>query len=243
MFRCFIFALMFALPASLNAQRSNQLWLDYQLDYPFANQYLFEVVASYQSVMDGQKWRNFSMSPTFEYQFFPRVDLIGSVPMSYTFQKDGANSFGVDPTLGARLHISQNKRIDSRLIFKAEHRSFYQIEDNNWESSTRMRLKGEAWIALTGPNIFTDKLWYAILDYEEFFVIDQQVNERFANRRRARVGVGYRLDYKNRFELIYTRQSTRDEIDGDFTSDDNIIQLRYKMFLNPNKPAATINTP
>ncbi|HWA33977.1 MAG TPA: DUF2490 domain-containing protein [Cyclobacteriaceae bacterium] len=239
MIRCLVSVLLLAPPVLSSAQRSNQLWLDYQLDYPFANQYLFEVVASYQTVLDGQKWRNYNMSPTFEYQFFRRMDLIGTMPINYTLQKEGANTLGLDPALGARFHITQNKRIDSRLILKTEHRFFYQIEDKDWESSTRLRLKAEALIAINGPNLFADRLWHAILDYEEFFVMDQQVNERFANRRRARLGVGYRLDYKNRFELIYTRQSTRDEIDGDFTSDDNIIQLRYKMYLNPNKNTTT----
>ncbi len=243
MIKCFSFFLILILPVSVQAQRSNQLWLDYQLDLPFANQYLFEVITSYQTVLDGPTWRNFNVSPTFEVQYFRRLDFIGTMPMNYTMQKEGTNTFGIDPTLGARFHVTQNKRVDVRLIFKAEHRSFYQIEDKNWESSSRLRLKGEAWIAINGPNIFTDKLWYGIADYEEFFVVDQQVNERFANRRRARLGLGYRLDYRNRFEFIYTRQSTRDEINGDFVSDDNIIQLRYKMFLNPNKPAATSNTP
>ena len=105
----------------------------------------------------------------------------------------------------------------------------------DWDVSNRVRLKGEIWITLNGPNLFTDKLWYTILDYEEFFVVDQELEERFANRRRGRIGLGYRLNYKHRFDLIYTRQTSRDEIDGDFISNDNVIQLRYKMFLNPSK--------
>src|ERR1043165_460653 len=123
MIKCLVIALTCTMPISLNAQRSNQLWLDYQLDLPFANQYLFELGVSYQTVLDGPKWRNINMSPTFEYQFFRRVDLIATIPMNYTLQKEGANSFGVDPSLGARLHVTQNKRVESRLIFKAEHRS------------------------------------------------------------------------------------------------------------------------
>jgi len=64
------------------------------------------------------------------------------------------------------------------------------------------------------------------------------LNERFANRRRGRIGLGYRLNYKNRFELIYTRQSSRNEIEGNFISNDNVIQLVYKMYLNPAKVIA-----
>ena len=55
----------------------------------------------------------------------------------------------------------------------------------------------------------------------------------------GRIGVGYRLNYKHRFDLIYTMQSSRNEIEGEFISSDNVIALKYKMFLNPAKPAST----
>ena len=90
-------------------------------------------------------------------------------------------------------------------------------------------------MCINGPNLFTNKLWYALADYEEFIVLDQQLAERYANRRRARLGLGYRLSYKHRFELSYTLQKSRNEIEGDFKSSDNVIQFKYKMFLNPAK--------
>ena len=96
-------------------------------------------------------------------------------------------------------------------------------------------LKAEVSIALNGPNLYVDKLWYPFLDCEEFFVIDEQVQERYANRRRGRLGLGYRLDYRNRFEMSYTRQSSRNEIEGGFISNDNVLQIVYKMYLNPPK--------
>ncbi len=223
------------------AQKHQQLWVDYQVDLPFANQYLFEVTTSYQTVLtDSAKWRSLSLSPVFEYQFLTQIDFLGGVPFFYTYQTTTYNSFEIDPYIGARYHLSQNRRIDSRLIFKLEERFFKNLETHSWEESNRMRFKAEAWVAINGQNLYQDKLYYAILDYEQFFVVDEQVNERFANRLRARFGIGYRLNYKNRFELIYTLQSSRNEIHGDLISNDNVLQLRYKMFLNPrisNKPS------
>jgi len=55
------------------------------------------------------------------------------------------DSFELDPYVGTRFHISQNKRIDSRLIFKLEERFFQNLETHSWEKSNRMRLKAEAW--------------------------------------------------------------------------------------------------
>ena len=222
------------------AQRHEQLWLEYQQDYPLANGLLFENTVAYQTVLTkDDKWRSFSLSPTVEYVLFTWLDLTAEIPLAYTVQKEGTNSFEISPILGTRFHITQNRRVNTRFLVRYQQRYFRQIEADDWDISNRVRLKGELWICINGPHLFTDKLWYAILDYEEFIVLDEQVDERYANRRRGRVGVGYRVNYKHRFELIYTRQSSRNEIEGEFISNDNVIQVRYKMFLNPAKPASS----
>lgn len=239
MYRCLGLSLVFVflMTTSSLAQRDEQLWLDFQLDYPFGGRYLFETTASYQTIFSpDEKWRNLNVTPTFEYMGFSRLDFTFDLPLGYTKQTEDLSTAEIVPTLGLRFHISQNRRIDFRILARLEERFFYQIEADDWDQSNRFRLKGETFIAINRPNIFNDKLWYGILDYEEFFVVDQQVKERYANRRRGRIGVGYRMDYKNRFELIYTRQSSKNEIEDEFISGDNVIQLRYKMFLNPSKP-------
>jgi predicted porin len=220
------------------AQQHNQLWLDFQVSYPFGNRYLIENTTSYQTVLSkNDKWRSFAIAPNFEYIISPQFDFLFEVPIAYTNQKEGANSFEISPIIGGRFHITQNRRVDTRILWRYQVRSFHQVEAADWETSNRTRLRGEIYFCVNGPNLFTDKLWYLFGDYEEFFVLDQQVNERFANRRRARLGVGYRLSYKHRFDVSYTLQSSRDEIDGAFISNDNVLQLRYKMYLNPAKGA------
>jgi len=232
---CISLCYLFSLP--LLAQRNEQLWLDYQLDYPFATQYLFEVTSSYQTLLsEDNKWRSIGVTPTIEYLAFRRFDFLANLPMIYTLQVSGSSSAEIDPSVGVRFHITQGKRINTRLIYKLEERIFRTVETRDWQTSTRSRIKAEATISINKSNLFYDKLWYAIVDYEEFIVFDRQLDERYANRRRARMGLGYRLDYKNRFELLYAKQSSRNEIDGDYISNDNVIQLKYKMFLNPAKP-------
>jgi len=224
--------------------QGQQLWLDYQVNYPFANAFLFETTGSYQTTSGGnEKWRSFNVTPTLEWQSLQYLDVIVNVPVAYTAQTSSYNSFEVDPALSARYHITQNRRITSNFIFKVEQRFFQNIETSAWETSNRMRLKGEVLVAINGRNLFEDNLWWAILDYEEYFVTDHQLDERFANRRRARIGAGYRLNYRNRFELIYTLQSSRDEINDQFSRLDNVFQLRYKMYLNAAKPKpASVDT-
>jgi len=221
----------------LSAQRDHQLWLDYQIDVPFANKFLFEATVSYQSLLSqDDKWRSFSVSPTLEYVFFTWLDLTAEVPLGYTFQADNNNTFEISPIVGGRFHITQNRRINTRFLMRYQQRSFRQVEAEDWDYSNRVRLKGEVSVSINHTNLFADKLWYAMLDYEEFFVLDQQLDERYANQRRLRLGLGYRLNYKHRFEVNYAWQTSRNEIEGEFAATDNLIWLKYKMFLNPSKP-------
>lgn len=222
------------------AQTDEQLWLDFQLSYPFGGRYLLENTTTYQTLLSKEdKWRSFSMSPTFEYTLFTRLDLLSEIGISYTLQEEGVNSWDIMPMVGGRFFITQNKRVDTRLVLRYQLRYFRQVEEDDWDVSNRTRLRGEILAALNGPNLFADNLWSVIADYEEFIVLDQQLEERYANRRRARIGFGYRLNYKHRFELTYTLQSSRNEIEGDFISSDNVIQFKYKLYLNPATPAPT----
>lgn len=221
---------------SLHAQQNEQLWLEFQTTYPFANRYVVENTASYQSLLSKEgKWRSLAISPTFEYVLFTRLELTSEISIGYTQQKEGVNTWEVAPMVGGRFHITQGKRVDTRFLWRYQTRAFHEIEATNWDVSNRTRLRGEIYVSINGPNLFQDKLWYAFADYEEFFVLDQQLNERFANRRRGRIGLGYRHSYRHRFDLSYTLQSSRNEIEGEFLSTDNVIQFKYKLFFNAPK--------
>ncbi len=222
------------------AQTGTQLWLDWQVSYPFGGRYLVENTFTYQTLMGGgEKWSALSISPTFEYTAWPVVDLTAEIPIGYTRQTDSKSSFEISPIVGARIHVTQNRRVNIRILPRFQSRNFQSIETGEWEYKGRFRLKAEVWVAINKPNLFNDKLWYAFADYEEFLVIDEQVEERYANLRRSKIGGGYRLSYKHRFEAMFTWQYSRDEINGQFTQIDNVFQLRYKMYLNPPKVDAS----
>jgi hypothetical protein len=52
--------------------------------------------------------------------------------------------------------------------------------------------------------------------------------ERFANRQRIRAGLGYHRNVRWRFEALYIWTRSRDTTDQDFTTSDNIVNLRVK---------------
>src|SRR5690242_9771900 len=135
--------------------QDQQLWLDFQLSYPFGGKYLLENTTSYQTLLSkNDKWRSFSISPTFEYSILRRLDLLSEVGIGYTLQKEGVNSWDIMPMVGGRFFITQNKRIDTRLVLRYQFRYFRQVQAEDWDVSNRTRIRGEIFACINGPNLF-----------------------------------------------------------------------------------------
>ncbi|HEX5172294.1 MAG TPA: DUF2490 domain-containing protein [Cyclobacteriaceae bacterium] len=220
------------------AQSSEQVWTEYMLNYPFANSYNIELAATYSTVLDQPKWRSFDVQLTPEYSLTQHIDLMAAFFMGSTFQSQSLSTLEVREMLGARFHFTPNRRILTRLLLRFEQRNLQDEETKEWDHSTRTRFRFETITPLNKPTMYAgDKLWYALLDGEYFYIMDQDVHERFANRFRLRAGIGYRTNYSVRLEFVYTLQESKNAIEGDFNTTDNIFRFRVKQYLRRGKPS------
>ena len=221
---------------SLKAQTNEQVWFEYMLNVPLANSFNVENAFTHSTLLGQPKWRALDYNGTVEYSLGPHVDLIGSALVSYTVQNESYNTLELRPMLGAKIYFTPNKRIQTRLLLRLEQRNFKNLDTKEWEMVMRPRVRGEVVIPINKKTYFEDNLWYAIADAEWLFV-NTDVEERFANRFRLRVGAGYRLNYSLRFEVLYMNQQSKNGIDELFSSSDNIIRIRLKHFLRKTKPS------
>ena len=67
----------------------------------------------------------------------------------------------------------------------------------------------------------------------EYFtpVGDDKAPERFATKYRLRLGLGYRLSYDWRFEVVAMRDEAKETLEDDIEVDAYILDLRLKWFL------------
>ncbi len=220
---------------------NNQVWVEYMLNYPFANSWNVELAATYSTLLEEPRWRSFDVAVTPEYALSPRVDLMGAVLYNRTVQYDALSSTEIREMLGTRIHITPYNRIMTRLLLRIEQRNMFYQETGTEEQSLRGRIRLETVSALNRKTMYEgDKLWYLIADVEAFLAIDQQVNERFANRYRLRVGPGFRLNYNWRFEFLYTMQESYNTLAGDFSTTDNLFRFRVKHYLRKSKPSQAV---
>lgn len=232
--RSFLLMMLVLFAGKVDGQESSkQIWNEYMFNLPFAQVYNLELAANYSTVLDSPKWRSFEFQATPEWTISQRLDLMGGFLLGNTFQNETTNTVELRGMLGTRIHLTPHKRILTRLLVRFEQRNQRDQETAQWENSQRSRIRAETIIPINKKSMFAgNQLWYGMLDAEYFLVFDQDLEERFANRFRLRAGIGYRLSNSFRFEFVYTMQQSKNTIDGNFSTTDNIFRFRIKQFLN-----------
>ena len=82
-------------------------------------------------------------------------------------------------------------------------------------------------LALNRDRLSEDGVRYLLSDWESFIPLDDP-RERFANRQRIRLGLGYRRTVRWRFEALYIWTRSRDTTGEPFKTSDNIVNFRLK---------------
>jgi len=215
---------------------NQQLWAEYMVNYPFANSFNLENAFTYSTLLTSPSWKEYNYTATFEWSVTQVVEPLVQLSLTYTNQVSTYNTFEVRPVIGCRFYLTPSRRIQTRLLVRFEDRFVKNMEANTWTQAYRPRVRAEMIIPITQDSYFKDNLWYAMVDFEGLFTLDE-VNERFANRMRLRVGGGYRLNQSLRFEFLYMYQQSRNEITDAFESEDNVYRIRVKHYLRKSKPS------
>lgn len=220
-----------ALQAQTPTTSDGQIWFDAELNYTHKQKWLFQNELSFQTLMwSGNNWHSYNTTPALEYNVCKNLDVIAGVPISYTKQVDAFNTLEIRAMTGARIYLTPRKRVQARLLVRWEYRWFYEENSGIWDKGNRFRLRAELVVPLNQPSYFVDNMWYLINDVEAFLWQGSEIHERYANRIRIRIGLGYRLNYKIRFEAIYINQNSRNQLDDEFNAHSDIIRLRLKYY-------------
>jgi hypothetical protein len=235
----FAFALVwFCDSVEVKGQTNEQAWFEYMLNYPFANSWNLENAVTMSTTTSSPKWRAYDYSATLERDITQHVQIVAQGVLSYTNQTDSYSTLELRPVLGTRFYLTPAQRIQTRLLFRLEQRNLQDLDTKMWSQTWRPRARAEVIIPINQDSYYKDNLWYALMDAEWLFSnTNTDLKERFANRFRIRTGIGYRLSYSLRFEFIYMFQASRDGIDEDFSSSDNVFRFRLKHYLRKSKPS------
>ena len=238
-----------ALASANKSETSDQIWANVVLSHPRSERtYLEYDIESARQVSGGEPWRYLFGTGLIEYYPSPFIDLTGEISTGFTKQDRAEDSFEATFRGGVRLHLIRQifnssfarahrpermsgKRVDVATFARIEQRNFWYSDDRPSDSDARFRFRLETKLALNRPDLATDGVWYMIADSEWYVPLnDVEPAERFATKRRLRLGIGYRHDYQLRAEVIFMRDKARDTLVDDIDIDANILDFKVKWF-------------
>lgn len=213
--------------------KSTQLWTDFTVNKSLSNNFTFDCEVSYRTVLNNSdKWHSFNIIPRIEKSLGNHWDLLLYVGSINTLQQTGDNTWEIRPGLGVRFHFVPVTKLQVRVLGRIELRNQYTFETSLWSHDLRSRYRLEETYFINGESFAKNHLWYLLSDLELFLTLDKELQERFSNRMLFRLGSGYKLSDRWRFEAIYTYQYSKNTIDGEFSNeDDNILRLRFRYYI------------
>ena len=223
------------LPAPLQAQEevTGQIWVDFLTDWYVTSHHLLELEVGPKLLFSGgQRWAELTLTPAYEWVAAPRFELVVRTLFSWVRQNQALSTFEIRPILGFRLYALQasEHRFMVRDFNRVESRNIRYDRSGDWDTTWRYRNRLEAQIAINHEHLADDHTLYLLADAELFVNLGRAAEERFNDNWRIRGGLGYRLKYEWRFELLYTLQLSRDTLLADFDATNHIVRARLKFF-------------
>lgn len=245
-FAALIVLLVSGAPGRADAQTNLQLWGNLTLNWVKSDRLVYELDIEPKVLLarpDGDPgWRNLDVTPNVEFSPTGWLDLVGEVATGYTQQTDEVNTTEISPRAGVRFHLFSRargprgllperaplRRVVVRNLVRVESRNFfYSGAETGSDSSVRFRNRFEFLVPLNKEKLTIDGARYVLADWEWFIPLEDPT-ERFANKQRIRTGFGYRRSFAWRVEALYIWTRSRQTIDEEFDTSDNIIDIRVK---------------
>jgi hypothetical protein len=237
---CLLIALA---PGVSAAQPDTQLWSEFTLEWIKSHRLTYSVdfepkVLIWAPAGD-PGWATLDVTPKIEYTVNQWVVVGSELLVGWTKQTNDQNSVEITPRLDVRFHllgtlidaVVKEKRPRHRLVMgnltRLEWRNLYYSDDTPSQSTLRLRERIVMQLALTRPRVTDNGATYLVADWEWFWPEDDP-DERYANKQRIRMGLGYRHSFAWRFEALYILNRSRNSVDEGFTTSDNIIDLIVK---------------
>ena len=231
-----------AMAQEVTEDTSKQVWANFIVGLPKSDKLYFEVDAG------GDPWGSIYGTGLAEYYPNDWVDLTGEFIAGFTEQDRIEDSLEATLRLGVRLHFLQQivnssyikeirperlsgSRLSISNLTRLEFRNFWYSGDLPDSSDLRFRNRIETKFALNRDSLGVDGVWYLIADMEWFVPLnDNESPERFATKRRARLGLGYRHSYQWRFSFLAMADNARDTLEGDISVDSRMVDFRVHFY-------------
>jgi hypothetical protein len=241
---------MLACASTAHAQSIGELWGNLTIDWLASERlvYTMDVEPKVQvtAVTEQSRFANVDVWPSVEFAMAGWIDAHGEFLAGFTNEQDGSNSTEITERMGVRLHIlsrllrerrarrgaereaQPRKRATIATLLRFEHRDLQQ-SDAPTSGSWRFRGRVELAYPLNRPKLTSDGAVYLTSDTELVTPVSDDPQQGQITQWRLRNGLGYRVNFDTRLEMLYIWTTKKDSGSGRFATDSQAIDFRVKL--------------
>lgn len=220
--------IIFSIPTVLRANdnKSEEIWFDITTEYFLSDRWLYNGDQGIRGSFSSNNFTQWYFRPSVSYQAYSWLTVHGGVGLFQSFLGDNVNIIELRPWQGLLFTWPQYRGYAVTHFLRLEQRL-------NWLSGPRndfeFKLRGRYQLGITSPtyNILFDNGIYLRGSIEFFRNLDNSITENFTNRIRYDMGGGTKISDTLSIELLYLHQNGRGLEQDSFTTDENIIRLRF----------------
>jgi hypothetical protein len=227
--------LLISQPEKMMAQdetaTTKQIWFSWNHNHSFTPRFKYIGDIGYKQELPYHNWIRMNFKPGIQWSAGSIVDLTGGLGFYYTAQKTIPNSVELRPWQGVQVHWPTLGRFNFDHYAKFEQRFNHSIGSiEPWSFALRSRYRLNVIFPINNPGII-DKTLFMRVNAEIFWDMGKSITERFSNKNRYIMGLGYRFNPKWRLELYYlAEQSQAFSVEG-FKVNSHIIQLSLRTYI------------
>lgn len=222
---------------------ANQVWVNANLGKRFSERTFgrLDIEPKWQ-VSGDEPWRSLDVTPRVEGYPLEWLDLLAETEVGATKQDDDQDTLEITPRIGVTWHMFARMaplrgeatgheprlsltRLHLSTLIRLEWRNLFYSDDtpDSHEWRARFRLGGE--LAVNHGSLAQEHTVYALGDAEYYLPLWGDVSERYVNKVRIRMGLGYRVSRATQIEVLLVRDWNRDSPDGVKSEDVRAVDL------------------
>lgn len=210
---------------------TKQTWLFWQHHHSFTPRFKYFGDIGYRQELPYDKWIRTSFKPGAEWSAGNIVDLSGGMGFYYTVQEIIPNSFELRPWQGVKVHWPTLGRFSFDHYGRLEQRFNHSADPvEQWSSVLRGRYRLNVIFPINHSGII-DNTFFMRLNAEIYWNMGSSIEERFVNKNRYAMCLGYRFNLNWRLELYYMAEQSQAFSQEGFNVNSHIFQVSLKTYV------------
>jgi hypothetical protein len=202
----------------------HQLWIDIIPHFEINNRLEYFGDMSYRSSINKDKIRRLMLRPSIRYHWTYELDILAGLGLYGTWDTNSYNTFELRPYQGLIVNWPKIWRMNFKHRGLVEERFLWNNE-GDFDPNMRFRYRIKAKLPLNKSSIHY-KTVYIPFSYEIFANVGTEEVEKFQNRSRAMLGLGYVFSDKWIGEFEVTFQRSRSNETEELTLSDRIFRFK-----------------